>query len=232
MSLSMIFFDLDNTLLDEEAARNKHLPEFYNRYKHRGTSDFPTFTRRWAESLEIYYKMFLDGKLTIEEQRLRRIEHSLGTTSISLAELEEMGRDYTRLNEESWMVFPEWKPFLDRSPPKKSLVTNGSSVQQRKKLYLLDLEKYFTKLFISEEVGFAKPSKSLFEMLFSESEFHPRDCVFVGDNLNNDILPSIDIGMKAIWINHFGKATMINDTNLLEVKTVHAAVRELERLEI
>lgn len=227
----MIFLDLDNTLLDEESARNRHLPEFYRKYQHCGSNDYFTFAKRWSESVEFYYQMFLDGKLTIEEQRLRRIEHSIGSSDISLAALEEMGRDYTRLNEASWTVFPEWKPFLDRSPSKKSLVTNGSSEQQRKKLRVLDLEKYFAHIFISEEVGFAKPSKNLFEMLFSKTTLLPSDCIFVGDNLTNDILPSLEIGMRAIWINHSGKESMIRDSNLIEVASVKSAVRELERLE-
>lgn len=109
----MILFDLDNTLLDEESARRKHLPEFFEMYRHLSSFDFATFSRRWLDSLEVYYRMFLEGTLTIEEQRIRRIEHSLGFSGLPKKELEDIGRNYTILNGAPLKTLREF-PFFEK----------------------------------------------------------------------------------------------------------------------
>jgi putative hydrolase of the HAD superfamily len=228
----MIFFDLDNTLLDDDAARRNYLPVFFQRYRHLSAYDFSTFSKKWVDSLEHYYRLFLDGKLTHEEQRLRRIEFSFGVSGLSRHELEEIGNVYVGLLESNWILFPEWRPFLDNSSSPKAVVTNGSSQQQRKKLKTLGLEQYFGHVFISEEVGYSKPSRELFKLLLKETKHGPQECVFVGDSLENDIVPALDAGMKAVWINHYGKTSGIRDANLVEVSNVGDAVKELEKFEL
>ena len=64
----------------------------------------------------------------------------------------------------------------------------------------LDILKYFDVLTFSDEAGFPKPEKEIFEMTAAELGVDPAKTVHVGDHFINDIVGAQGVGMKAIWI--------------------------------
>jgi HAD superfamily hydrolase (TIGR01662 family) len=53
---------------------------------------------------------------------------------------------------------------------------------------------------MSGELGVAKPDPAFFERLVELTGATPSDIAYVGDRVDNDVLPSIAAGMRAIWI--------------------------------
>lgn len=51
------------------------------------------------------------------------------------------------------------------------------------------------------EVGIAKPNVKLFETACKRVSESPNNCYYIGDDLQSDILPCIQAGMRGIWIN-------------------------------
>ncbi len=52
----------------------------------------------------------------------------------------------------------------------------------------------------SDHLGFDKPSPKFFEALLSQTGFRPEDAAYVGDRVDNDILPAQAAGMTGVFI--------------------------------
>jgi HAD superfamily hydrolase (TIGR01549 family) len=52
----------------------------------------------------------------------------------------------------------------------------------------------------SDHLGFDKPSPKFFEALLSHTGFRPEDAAYVGDRVDNDILPAQAAGMTGVFI--------------------------------
>jgi HAD superfamily hydrolase (TIGR01549 family) len=54
---------------------------------------------------------------------------------------------------------------------------------------------------MSEELGVAKPDPAFFaKCLALMDDADPGDVAYVGDRVDNDVLPALDAGMRAVWI--------------------------------
>ena len=63
-----------------------------------------------------------------------------------------------------------------------------------------DLREFFCIISESFHVGFSKPDARLFKNALEGANAHPHQSVFVGDNLERDILPARSLGMHTIWL--------------------------------
>ncbi len=78
------------------------------------------------------------------------------------------------------------------------LVTNGRSISQRNKLQSLNIKKFFREVLISEEFGFKKPDKILYDKLIEKYKNY--NLIFIGDNIDIDLITPINKGLKTIFI--------------------------------
>ena len=78
------------------------------------------------------------------------------------------------------------------------LVTNGRKITQRNKIKSLNINKFFKKIFISDEIGVKKPNKLIYKKIFNE--FPNANKVFIGDNLSIDLKAPIRLNQKTIII--------------------------------
>lgn len=80
-----------------------------------------------------------------------------------------------------------------------AVVTNGGA-SQRDKLARAGLADIVETVFVSGELGIAKPARGIFEHALAWSSAAPRECLFVGDDPVNDIAPAAAIGMATAWL--------------------------------
>ena len=78
------------------------------------------------------------------------------------------------------------------------LVTNGRSISQRNKLQSLNIKKFFREILISEEFGFKKPDKILYDKLIKKYKNY--NLIFIFDNIDIDLITPIKKGLKTIFI--------------------------------
>ena len=94
---------------------------------------------------------------------------------------------------------------------KLGIISNGKSVKQWEKIIRLGLHHFFDVVVISEEVGSEKPDTKIFEVALEKLNVEPYEAVYVGDNLETDILGANKAGMVSIRIlkgkNKEGKPT-------------------------
>ena len=82
------------------------------------------------------------------------------------------------------------------------IVSNGTKTVQEGRLLSSGIKKYFKGVFISESVGYEKPSIEFFNSCFrSITDFEKEKTVIIGDSLSSDIKGGNNAGIKTIWFN-------------------------------
>lgn len=82
------------------------------------------------------------------------------------------------------------------------LVTNGIGRIQRSRFEKSILKPYFDGIFISEEMGCAKPDKAYFDYVLTQIGNPGADrCLVIGDSLTSDCDGAIASGLDICWYN-------------------------------
>ena len=70
----------------------------------------------------------------------------------------------------------------------------------RERLTTWGIADCFRVLALSWEVGISKPDISIFQYALKQAKCDPERSWMVGDRLDNDILPAMNLGMKTVWL--------------------------------
>lgn len=101
-----------------------------------------------------------------------------------------------------WRVFPDVPPSLERllaSGVPLAALSNWDSRLWRT-LRETDLLRFFKRVFISSEIHFAKPHPSAFDLMCREMGVCPKNALFIGDSLHDDVLAAQQAGLAALWL--------------------------------
>ncbi len=89
---------------------------------------------------------------------------------------------------------------LRRRGLRLGLITNGESRLQNAKVDLCGLRPLLDLSAVSGDEGIHKPDPRLFRRIAARLGVASEDCLFVGDNVKNDIEGALSAGMQAAWI--------------------------------
>jgi HAD superfamily hydrolase (TIGR01549 family) len=82
---------------------------------------------------------------------------------------------------------------------KIGIVTNGRDAFQRSKISGMGIEGLVDAIVTSGGLGVKKPDPKIFHACLDALKVGPSDASFVGDDFDTDMLPSIALGMRAVW---------------------------------
>ena len=86
------------------------------------------------------------------------------------------------------------------------IITNGISETQHSRFGIAGLSEYVKSVFISEELGAAKPAPLFFDKVIgSIGDRDLGNYAVIGDSLTSDIEGAYNYGIDSIWINPDGK---------------------------
>ncbi|QXM06671.1 HAD family hydrolase [Crassaminicella indica] len=85
---------------------------------------------------------------------------------------------------------------------KLGMITDGYQNTQRNKLKVLDIEKYFDIIVITDEIGrdYWKPHKKPYEMVKEKLDLEYAEMIYIGDNINKDFVMANELGMETVMI--------------------------------
>jgi len=83
---------------------------------------------------------------------------------------------------------------------KLGVITDGITIKQWEKLIRLGIVDFFDDVVTSEEYGLGKPNIEFYEYALRKINLKAEETVYVGDRVDNDIMPANSIGMHAIRI--------------------------------
>ena len=67
------------------------------------------------------------------------------------------------------------------------------------RLDALGIRGRFDGIFVSDEIGYAKPDRRFYEYVFSHTGLCAEDCLVIGDSLSSDIRGANNAGIESIW---------------------------------
>lgn len=202
MSISVITFDLDNTLWDVEPAllRAEEAQQAWLREHRPGTADNMDHEALWEFKKSVWkrhpelahhvsqmrrqtlYELQLRAGYGEEESRsgaqlafevFLRERHKVELYEVALGVLETLSRDF-----------------------RLGALTNGNA-----DIYKTDAGEYFDFAFLAEDIGAAKPHPDMFEAALAEAGVAAREVIHIGDDPEHDVRGAIEAGMHSIWVN-------------------------------
>jgi 2-haloacid dehalogenase len=107
------------------------------------------------------------------------------------------------------------------------LVTNGQKQVQEGRLFPSPVFKFFDDCFISEDIGFEKPSIKYFDAVRKLiPDYDATKAIIIGDSLTSDIQGGINAGIDTCWFNPRGKQAPEN----MEITYIINELSELEEI--
>ena len=196
-----LFLDLDNTILDftkaEAIAIRKTMRQF-------GLEPTDALAARYSAINDLHWKALERGEMDRHQVVTGRFAAFFGEQGIAV-DAEEVAKAYeTHLSQGHWFL-----PGAEETVKQKLfgkyklyLASNGTAVVQKGRMTSADLYPYFEESFVSQELGFNKPSLEYFEAAFARIPgFQREECLMVGDSLTSDILGGKNAGLRTVWVN-------------------------------
>ena len=199
-----IIFDLDGTLVDDEHAVEIAPETFRSQYREWLPMSSQDLKRQWMALLDLHFGRYLAGEISMQEQRRARLRDVFETAIPVLPDkhADEMFAVYERAYRQAWIPFSDAVPALAALTPfRLAVLTNGNLALQVEKLQNAGLLEYFTDVFASSEIGFAKPHPEAFQEACRRLGIEPGRCIYIGDNLKTDAEGSFAAGLVSVWLN-------------------------------
>lgn len=105
------------------------------------------------------------------------------------------------------------------------LATNG--IERVQKERLSDFLPYTHRLYISEAIGYIKPTGNFYNYVMGDLKCRVGDCLMIGDSITNDMIGAKAIGMHVCYYNPKGKRKPENVLVDYEVNCIHDLVQIL-----
>ncbi len=205
MTIRAVLFDLDGTLMDDDAAERAGALAFKRRHGDRVPHPEEGFTEVWHAVLNKHALRYDAGEITFEETRRERMREITGRP-LTAEEADAMFGEYLANYEAAWNAYPDTAPSLDRlAAYKLGIVTNWQEAQQRRKLAAVGLLDRFPVIVGMEPGKYIKPHAPIFHLACGRLGVAPAECVFVGDHLEKDARGAAAAGMRGIWLNRTGR---------------------------
>ena len=201
----VVFLDIDDTLLSFEVYVKEAMKTGFDEF---GIGPYK------EEMLPVFHKVnsslwhkLEKGELSFEN--LKKIRWNLVFEALGLKADGVKFEEYFRLFLFDSAI-PEEGAFdlLKYLKEKYTLcaASNGPYLQQVNRLKVGGMLPYFDHLFISEEIGFSKPSLEFFAVCMKrlnggDDTVSIEDVVMIGDSLTSDMAGAIRAGIKTIFYN-------------------------------
>lgn len=214
--IDYLLFDADETVFDFSKAERHALADLLQDY---GLPVTPEVIDSYSMFNEKLWKQLEQKELERAELKVSRFEKLLAYLQREAPwhpewELEDFdwaALDSTEMNErfidhlsrQSWLM-PDAEPVLKELQERWTLVlvTNGIRRAQEGRLAGSTVADCFTRVFVSEAVGFDKPDGRFFDAVCEELGVTDRSrMLLIGDSPTSDLQGGFNAGIPTIWYN-------------------------------
>ena len=197
----VILLDADMTLLDFERSEYEALGRTLTKWGLPADEEArATYSKINAALWDAFARGEVDQDFLTKE-RFAAFMRVYGETGPA----DQINRDYlTFLGEEAFLLpgAMEFCQVLSRSGKTLAIATNGLPVAQRGRYTRTGMDRVIPNIFISMELGVAKPRPEYFDRVLEELNVTDRSrVVMVGDSLTSDILGANRAGIDSVWYN-------------------------------
>ena len=194
MKYKVILFDFKKA--EKEAFKNSMLEldiEYDENYH------FATY----KEINTAIWKELEEGLITQEKLKTERFKRLIDKLDMTFDENDFANIYMTHLGNGSFLFDGAMELIEDLSSKYiLSIVTNGLTSVQERRLKKSTIAKHFKDIVISESIGISKPNPDIFEHAINNlGTFNKDEVLMIGDNLNSDIRGGINYNIDTCWYN-------------------------------
>ena len=226
--IEFLFLDLDDTILDFQKAESIALAKAL---KNAGVDPTAENVTLYRSINKMHWEMLERGELTrdqVKVYRFARLFEQLGVKSDPQA----IAKDYEKLLGIGHHFLPGAEEAVNRLSKKYRLflASNGTASVQEGRMTSANLYRFFEKVFVSEEMGSAKPAVEFFDACFAQIPgFDINKAMIVGDSLTSDIKGGKNAGMATCWVNPQHKTAPADLQPDHEIEYLHQLENLLEQ---
>ena len=226
--IEFLFLDLDDTILDFHKAERLAVAKTLRSF---GLEPTEAVLNRYHEINIAHWQMLERGELTRDQVLVNRfgvLFETLGKT----VDATLCARIYEKNLSIGHYFLPGAEEAVKRLHEKYRLflASNGTATVQHSRMTSAGLYPYFEKVFISQKLGYNKPSKAYFQACYAQiPDFDPKKALMVGDSLSSDILGGINGGMATCWVNpeHKKAGDIVPDYEIENITQLEALLETL-----
>lgn len=224
MKYETIIFDIDDTLFDfgisEKNAFRKAFEEF----------GMPSAAEEYRPKYkEISKPLWLDlekGLITLPELGTDRFRRLFLNYNLEMDpnRFNSVYLDY--LGKEVHLVPGAVELCSSLAGCRLAVITNGFGEVQKSRISGSPLSGAFEEIIVSEEAGFQKPEKEIFDYAFSKLGLYDKTKVLmVGDSLSSDITGGVHYGIDTCWFNPNSKENNLDIEPTYEIRELTDLLR-------
>ena len=227
-----LLFDADNTIFD------------FNRSEHDALAlTFASFGIELTEDQhEVYHvindalwKQLEKGEVSRESLKILRFARFIEYLAVGDLDCKAIAATYVEmLSRQSYLIDGAFDVCekLARSYP-LYLITNGITTVQKRRFDASPIKKLFSDIFISEEMGVAKPSAEYFRKVSKAvGDDDVRRYLVIGDSLSSDIKGAVNFGCDSIWITPEGSESPLPTYTVNSLSGIFEILNQRSRDEI
>lgn len=210
--IKTLLWDIDGTLLDFSKAESYGIRKCFEIFSLGECTD--EMLSRYSLINKKYWEMLERNELTKPQVLRGRFEEFFQIEGISFNKIDEFNLEYQyRLGDKVFFYDNGLETVKSlKGKVRQYAVTNGTFVAQSRKLSQSGLDKIFDGVFISDKIGYEKPSIEFFNAVQNEiGKFKTDEVMIIGDSLTSDIKGGNNADILCCWYNPHGA---INKDNL------------------
>ena len=202
MAISVITFDLDNTLWEvepvlikaEEAQQTwlkEHRPGAAELFDHEALFEFKKSV--WKRHPELLHHVS-----QMRTQMLYELQVAAGYQEAEARSGAQQAFDIFLRERHKVVLYEEALGVLELLAKQYTLgaLTNGNA-----DIYKTDAAEYFDFAFLAEDIGASKPHPDMFHAALKQTDVGAENIIHVGDDPEHDVRGAREVGMHTVWVN-------------------------------
>jgi putative hydrolase of the HAD superfamily len=226
-----IFFDLDGTILDWQTGMEDTWLASITKYN--DGSYVPQEMQQRVQQRRMWFwedhERANTGRMDLDETSRVIVRHAFEDAKLTAFDIADKIANWYRV-ERARAIAPypgaiETVEAFQARGIKLALITNGEAANQRRSVTKLNLETYFDCIVIEGEFGIGKPDERVYKHALEATGSMPGNTWMVGDSLQADIAPAVEMGLHAVWVDEAGDG--LPDDAPVEPHRIVRAITEL-----
>ncbi len=228
--IKTLLWDIDGTLLNFEKSENYAIKKCFEIFGIGECTDemvarYSPINRKYWESLE-------RGELTKPQVLRGRFQEFFKSENIDFDRVDDFNTEYQlRLGDKVFFCDNGYETVYSlKGKIRQYAVTNGTYVAQSRKLTQSGLIDIFDGVFISDKIGYEKPSIEFFEAVQSEiGKFSHDEVMIIGDSLTSDMCGGNNANILCCWYNPHGAENKNNLKIDYEITDIAEVIKILNK---
>lgn len=199
MKYTQFLLDADETIFDFIQASKSSLQFSLEHYSIPYSPEIYVLFKKFNDGV---WREYERGEIDKAQLRVRRFERFFSALGVC-ADAKAVDGLYFKTLCNAGVLLEGAEEFLNALSVrgKIHLLTNGTTAAQKGRIAASGINSYLSNVFISDELGIAKPRKEFFDIVLQTIACDKSKCIMIGDSLSSDILGANNAGIDCIWFN-------------------------------